>query len=162
MCILRIPPWLPLVACGFLHLTSALPRTNHPEANTKFVLMLKLFPKITNLPGTNSRFQTKHCSRTDCTDFTTIQLLFGLCSKLFRSLYQEGLCFTWEVGLLLSHGWTQWQISFFTVAARKLRARYMARPLHLVAHFSCTYLHDVVLFSYLYFSCGHFFILFYL
>ena len=89
MCILRIPPWLPLVGCGFLHLTSALPRTNHPEANTKFVLMLKLFPKITNLLGTNSRFQTKHHSWTDCTDFTTIQLLFGLCSRAFFKRCQE-------------------------------------------------------------------------
>lgn len=29
------------------------------------------------------------------------------------------------------------------------------------AHHSCTSLHDIVLFSYLYFSSGHFFILFY-
>lgn len=75
----------------------------------RICVTLQLFPKITNVLGTNSGFQSKHCSQTDGINFTTLQLLFGMFSRAFftrcqektlQFLYREGLFFVRTVGLL--------------------------------------------------------------
>lgn len=109
--------------------------------------MLKLFPKIPISLEQIHIFKASIVAEL-ITNFTAIQFIFGVFSRAAFKRCQEKTLPVFVSGKVVLHlgswpaviSWTQWQISFITVATRKLRARSMAYPLYLVAHFSCTYL----------------------
>lgn len=125
--------------------------------------MLKLFPKIPISLEQIHIFKASIVAEL-ITNLTAIQFIFGVFSRaafkrcqerFFRSLYQERLCFTWAVGLLLSLGHNgKFPSSLWPLGSSE-------PDLWPIPYILWHTFHVLTLLSYLYFSFGYFFIWFY-